>query len=189
MKHLFLACAAGALALAGCSAEDGASEPAGTASDSSTLATVIGQADGISTVASTLSDSGLSGVFDGAASYTVLAPNDAAFEAAVPEGTSLTGADGRPLAVAVVRQHIVPGYLSPDDIRKAIENADGGSVTMASYGGEDLTFTMDGETIMVAGPGGKSARLDGSASTASNGVVIPIDGVLVDIPAATTAAE
>ena len=41
-----------------------------------------------------------------------------------------------------------------------------------------LRFSKDGDTIVVTAPGGGTARLSGSETVASNGVLQPIDGVL-----------
>ena len=42
-----------------------------------------------------------------------------------------------------------------------------------------ITFTLDGETIVVTSADGVRARLTGDETAASNGVLHPIDGLLV----------
>ena len=171
------ALAATTLALAACSGEDA---PAGEAAEVSdeTLAAMVSDADGLSVVSETLGDAGLAQVFDGAAAYTLFAPQDAAFEALGDFGEDLRTDEQRPAMVAILRDHIVPGYLTPEDIGHAIEQADGGSVKMRTMGGHTLTFTRDGDTITVASEDGASASFAGDALRASNGVAIPLDGVL-----------
>ena len=73
------ALAATTLALAACSGEDATGEAAEVSNE--TLAALVSDADGLSVVSETLGDAGLAQVFDGAAVYTLFAPQDAAFEA------------------------------------------------------------------------------------------------------------
>ena len=179
--------ATAALALAGCSGEqDGsAAQPtarAAAAGDENLVAT-IGGADGFSVASETLKDAGLAQVFEGAAAYTVLLPNDAAFAKLGEAGKELRSAEERPALVAVLRDHIVPGYLTPDDIAKAIELDSDHSVAMRTMGGHMLTFTSDGGTIAVAGEDGSKAKFAGEALRASNGVAIPLDGMLKQVTA------
>ena len=142
-----------------------------------TLAQVVGDADNMSTVASALSDSGLDSVFDGPGAYTILAPNDAAFEALGDEAEALTGEEQRPILVAVLRSHILPGHLTPDAIQQAIKDS-GGVVKMRTLGKGTVTFSNGEEGLLVTGPDGAEASLAGEVHTASNGVLIPLDGLL-----------
>ena len=80
--------------------------------------------------------------------------------------------------VAVLRDHIVPGYLTPQDIAKAIEADDDGSIQMRTMGDHVLTFTGEGDAVTVTAEDGATARFAGEALLGSNGVAIPLDGVL-----------
>jgi uncharacterized surface protein with fasciclin (FAS1) repeats len=176
-NRALMALAAAVLALQGCSGEDAAEDATAEAS-TETLASLIMEADGLSTVAGAIGEAGLAQVFDGAASYTLLAPQDAAFEALGEAGEELRSAAQRPAMVAILRDHIVPGYLTPEDIANAIEAADDGSVEMRTMGGHVVTFTGDGETVTVTAEDGATARFAGDALRGSNGAAIPLDGVL-----------
>jgi uncharacterized surface protein with fasciclin (FAS1) repeats len=176
-NRALMALAAAVLALQGCSGEDAAEDATAEAS-TETLASLIMEADGLSTVAGVIGEAGLAQVFDGAASYTLLAPQDAAFEALGEAGEELRSAAQRPAMVAILRDHIVPGYLTPEDIANAIEAADDGSVEMRTMGGHVVTFTGDGETVTVTAEDGATARFAGDALRGSNGAAIPLDGVL-----------
>ena len=173
--------AAATLALGAC-AEDAAEEQAeqtGEAEPSGdTLAEALSGAEGLGTVSEALRDVGLTQVFDGAGSYTILAPSDEAFAALGETGEALTEPDQRAAMAAILRDHIVPGYLTPDDIRNAIELSGDDSVQMRTTGGHVLTFTADGDAITVTAEDGATARLSGEALRARNGVAIPLDGVL-----------
>lgn len=176
--------AAAMLALQGCSSES--TEDSGGAAEVSneTLASLVSEADDLSVVSGVLGDAGLSQVFDGAAAYTLFAPQDTAFDALGEAGGELRSPEQRAALVAILRDHIVPGYLTPEDIGNAIEQADDGSVEMRTMGDHTLTFTASGDTIAVTAEDGSSAKFVGTPLRASNGVAIPLDGVLVKVAAA-----
>ncbi len=142
-----------------------------------TLASAIAQAPDLSTVSSSLSEAGLAGVFDGPGSYTVLAPEDDAFAKLGEDADALTADENRALLVAVLRDHILPGHVTPQAIREAIEQ-NGGPVSMRTLGDGSVEFSLDGESIAVSGDEGMRGRLASKAVAASNGVVIPIDALL-----------
>jgi len=169
--------AASLLGLSACgSSSDDANDSTEVADES--LATMVAGADDFSTVAAALKDAGLSEVFDGAAPYTILAPTDAAFEQLGDAGKELTSAEMRPAMIAVLRDHILPGFLTRDDIAAAIAQADDGKVEMTTMGEGVLTFTDEDGTIIVTGSDGSSAHLLEGEMNARNGVLIPLDGVL-----------
>ena len=176
--HRALAClsALALLALPACSAEDD-TDPAGAEPSDDTLAEAISDAGDLSTVASALGETGLAQVFDGAGSYTLFAPDDAAFEALGEPGEALREPDQRAAMVAVLRDHIVAGYLTPEDIETALE-AQGGSVEVETMGDHTLTFSRSDGGVRVTSENGASAMLRGEALRAGNGVAIPLDGVL-----------
>lgn len=177
MNRALMVLAASALALQGCSGDDAAEGEAAEAS-TETLASLIMEADDLSTVSGVIGEAGLTEVFDGAASYTLLAPQDAAFDALGEAGEELRSPEERPAMVAILRDHIVPGSLTPGDVANAIEAADDGSVEMRTMGGHLVTFTGEGESITVTAEDGASARFADEALLGSNGVAIPLDGVL-----------
>ncbi|MXP10158.1 fasciclin domain-containing protein [Pseudoblastomonas halimionae] len=177
---------ASALALGGCSkAEDNSADETPTASPSGeTLSATISDIDGISTFNREIRDANLSSVFDGASPYTILAPTDEALEALGPSA-DIFGADADPAPViALMRNHIVTGHLRPQDLRAALEAAEDGTVRMSTVGSDPVTFAIDGNAIVARGADGTQVRLlVARASEASNGVVIPVDGVLRKLPA------
>ena len=158
--------------------DDNASTPAATTQEGNrTLAAAIGGAPGLTTVSTALSEAGLADVFDGPGSYTVLAPDDDAFAKLGQGSDSLTDPAHRAELVAVLRGHILPGHLTPDAIRKAIADKKG-PVTMRNLADGTVTFAADGDTITATGSDGAKATIDGDALIASNGVVLPLDGLV-----------
>lgn len=175
--------AALALSLASCGNDAGEATAAGAEPGDETLAEVLADAGTLSTAAGAFEETGLVGVLEGEASYTVLAPSDAAFEALGADARdALQGEEQGALMAAILREHMLPGALTPEAIREAL-NANDGTVEVASFGAGTLSFRSDGNDIVVSNEAGQSARLTGEAVAGSNGVVIPIDAVLVD-PAA-----
>jgi uncharacterized surface protein with fasciclin (FAS1) repeats len=177
---LAIAAAIALVPLAGCSkgsdkADAGRAATASPASD--TLAAALSKQDNLSTLSGALKDTGLSQVFDDSGSYTIFAPNNTAFAKLGDAGKALRQPDHKAILTAVLRDHIVPGYLTPDDIGTAID-AQGGRVKVQTMGNHKLTFTREGDGYHVAGEDGSTALIAGDAVTASDGVAIPLDGVL-----------
>jgi len=175
---------AGVLLLAACADND--SKEAGAEPSSKTLAALVAQADDLSVVSAALKDTGLAQVFDGVAAYTLLAPRDAAFASLGEAGETLRSPEQRPAMVAVLRDHIVPGYLTPADIAKAIEADEDGKVAMKTMAGHTLTFASSDGTVTATGEDGATVRFAGDALLAGNGVAIPTDGLTINV---TSTAE
>jgi uncharacterized surface protein with fasciclin (FAS1) repeats len=184
--------AAAALAILSPLAACSQSEPATEAGDSApaaanrTLAATIGSASDLTTLSGALSEAGLADVFDGPGSYTILAPDDGAFGSLKRETPALEDDAHRAELVAVLRGHILPGHLTPDAIRKAIDDRKG-PVTMTTLDDGEVTFSKSGNTITVTGADGSKATIDGEALVASNGVVLMVDRLLKKPEAAPAA--
>lgn len=119
---------------------------------------------------------GLSQAFDGTAAYTVLAPGNDALERLEAE-IGLNGEGRRAVLAAILREHVLPGTLTPADIEKAIA-AQHGEVTVRTMGPGLLRFSMNGDRLTVTNENGLAAEVTGAPILVSNGVVIPIDRVL-----------
>ncbi|GAA0639756.1 fasciclin domain-containing protein [Brevundimonas lenta] len=173
-----------ALTLVACSGgDDGKTAGAEAARPSSENLAVALKGEGdLDTLESVTTNSGLASVLEGVGPYTVFAPTNAAFTA----GGDLTGEAAKAEAAALLRAHIVPGALTRQDIRAAIDRAGAGGAKMRTMADGMLTFTRDGETIVVTGPDGATARLTGDEELASNGVLQPLDGVLLKPAAPAT---
>ena len=179
-RGILAACAtAGLLATAACTeAEPVANEETNeTEPGSSSVASLIAGAEDLSQVEALVEQAGLSNTFDGTPNYTVFAPTDAAFEAL---GEQFAGEEARPALIAVLREHVVPGYLTPDDITGAIE-ANGGPIEMQTMGEGTLTFAMEGDALTVMATGDEDASAVDGALLGSNGVVIPVRAVLKEL--------
>ena len=164
---------------AGCTVAEDENPDTATKDDGTlTLAAALAADDTLGTLRDALGKSELSAVLEGPASYTLLAPNDTAFEALGEEGGALLAEEQRPMLVAILRDHLLPGHLTPEAIGEAIDKK-GGPVTMATLGDGAVTFARSGDTITATMGDSNTAGVSGTAIAANNGVVIPIDTVLL----------
>ena len=151
---------------------------ADTDQSTQTVASALGAIPDLASFNAALSSAQIGSIFDGPGSYTVLAPNDEAFAALGEDGAALMDEPQRPVLIGVLRNHILPGHLTMDDIAAAID-ARGGTVTMTTLGQGSVEFTRDGSGITVSNDTGATARLGATSTAATNGVIIPLDTVLV----------
>ncbi|RYG07860.1 MAG: fasciclin domain-containing protein [Caulobacteraceae bacterium] len=162
------------LALAACQGKETAPSPSGETpaarpSDKSVGASVDGRLKDL------VQTSGLSSVLDGVGPYTIFAPSDAALQTLGDLGKDdATRAQG----VALLRAHIVPGYMTRADISAAAQRAGADGARLVTMAGDILTIKADGNGLVVSTADGSVARLTREETLASNGVVQPIDGLL-----------
>lgn len=178
-RFLVVAAAASFAVLPACSQQDAGDSPRAATSDASlgtVAATIAGLADHRQ-LATALTDTQLAPVFDGKVDYTLLAPSDAAFDALGDKGDALSRKDQRPLMIAVLRGHVLPGQVTPQAIEKAIDRKDG-PVEMRTMAGGTVRFAKTDEGLTVSN-GSETATIASAAKTASNGAVLPIDKVLL----------
>ena len=171
-----------AVSLQGCSKqakqEEAAKAGAAAPASEKNLVDAVGKQADLTTVAAALKSTGLTGVFSNAGSYTLLAPTNAAFAKLGDKAGALTRPDERAALTAVLRDHLVPGYLTRDDIAKAIAANGGKAVRMRSLGNGELSFTKTGEAITVSSPDGTSGALTSNAVLAGPSIALPVDTVL-----------
>jgi len=182
-KVLTAAATVSLLSLGACSASDEDTADLTTQENmSETVAELLGGESDLSTLATEIGAAGLSAMLDGQASYTLLAPTNAAFASIEGGEAMMSDPENGALIAAILREHILPGALTPEAIRQAATD-NGGAVTMRTFGSGVVSFAVDGEAITMSIDGGKPAAMAGGAMVGSNGVVIPIDNVLVAPPA------
>lgn len=182
--------AAAALLAAACQQEGGGNEAAeinGAAADArpagkgeqpktNMLQALEGSADH-KTFANAVRTAGLTETLSGAQPYTLFAPTESAFQA-VPGGTgAMLAPEAKGQLVALLTGHIVPGAVTAADLGAAIERGKG-KAELATVGGSNLSFSRDGDSIVVTDAAGGKARVTRADRLASNGVVHHVDGVL-----------
>ena len=176
-----LTCIATIALLGACSNDqEPAVAEASSAPSTQTLAASLSSAPGYAILGRALEDTGLSAVFDGNASYTLIAPSDDAFGKLGDAGKVLQEPEQRAALASILRGHVIPGYMAPDDIDRAIAAAGGKPVKMPTMGRGPVTFSRSGEDLVITDESGATSRVNGRAVLAGNGVAIPVDTVLVD---------
>ena len=117
------------------------------------------------TLAALLETAGLADVLKGQDPYTIFAPTDDAFAQISPESLDALKKDPQKLA-ALLKYHVVKGALKPSDMATLTE-----------------TNTLDGAPISItvndSGTTVNGVKVGESGSESSNGVIYPIDSVLV----------
>jgi uncharacterized surface protein with fasciclin (FAS1) repeats len=179
--------AAAALTLAACSSssDEATSEPTVAASEEAaaeemaeesgdmadepaaagTIVDVASSTDGFSTVVAAVQADGLVDTLKGEGTFTVFAPNDAAF-AALPAGLvdALLLPENKDALTKILTYHVVPGTVMAADV------TDG---DVATVEGQNVTLsTADGVTV-------NGAKVIQADVVASNGVIHVIDSVIV----------
>jgi len=164
---------------AGSSANGASASTSATATPAdTTLGAALGKTAQFSTVAAAVKDTGLEGVMDGRASYTLFAPTNTAFDALGDKGAALRQPEQRAALAALLREHIVPGMLTRADLDAALARAGSKPLKLRSMGKGTLSLSKEGDAIVVSGTDGSKAKLTGDATSAKNGAALGIDGVL-----------
>lgn len=120
---------------------------------------------------------GLDQTLAGPGPYTVLVPDDAAFDKA-PAGTFDTKPENRAQLTGVLTNMILPGTVLAADIGKAID-AGKGKAVLATMGGGTVTATKEGGKTVLTDAGGNKAAITKGDDQFSNGVVHHVDAVLM----------
>jgi uncharacterized surface protein with fasciclin (FAS1) repeats len=190
MNHvkIGIAAAAAAILLAGCNrAVDTGNESANAASapanavepGSQTIAAALAGDGDLSRLNEIAGSAGLGELLGGTGPFTIFAPDNGAFAALGTErADALKGEAMRPQAIALLRAHIVPGVVSRRDLEAALQRNGTQPTRMRTMAGGQLTFTRDGDAIVVTGEGGGRGRLV-EETLASNGAIERVDGLLV----------
>jgi uncharacterized surface protein with fasciclin (FAS1) repeats len=180
MKTALSACTAAlALTLTGCgdsqkSAQNGA---VANSQEAENGFAKLEDTQGLSTAARLLKSAELDRLLKGRGSYTIFAPSDEAF-AALPDDQrkALEQEDGRPQLIALLRQHMTPGYLTAQDIAKAVDAAKG-KTELASLGAAPIALRKQGNTILIGTSDG-AAHIVGEPVALGNSIAYRIDRIL-----------
>jgi uncharacterized surface protein with fasciclin (FAS1) repeats len=144
------------------------------------LGEALAQSGDHSSFVAALESAGLAETLRGAGPYTLLAPTNAAF-AALPEDAraQLMQPANRARLTALLSYHIVPGTVTVEDLRRAIDRGQGGRAELATLSGETVALSRDGDAIVIADAAGGRARMVGAEAIQANGVIHGVDAVLM----------
>lgn len=144
---------------------------------SATFSEALANNTDLSTSAKLINASQLGTAIDGKGSYTVFLPvNDAWTSLSSPEREAIENEENKPQLIAVLRQHIAPGYVLAADLERGLSEKDG-SLTLTTMGAMPLTVRRDGEAIKLGG-GTNAPRIIGEPIVAGNDVIYRIDGLI-----------
>jgi uncharacterized surface protein with fasciclin (FAS1) repeats len=131
------------------------------------------------TLVAAVKAAGLVETLQGKGPFTVFAPVNAAFKE-LPEGTveTLLKPENKDKLTAVLTYHVIPGRLTYGALERNIKEG-GGKATVKTAQGSTLTFSMNGDNIIVEDAKGGIANLTIANVMQSNGVIHVIDRVLL----------
>lgn len=148
-----------------------------TSASSETFSGALGNNADLSTSAKLIDSAQLGTAIDGEGSYTVFLPTNKAWESLdTAERQTIESEESRPQLIAVLRQHIAPGYVLAADLERGLSKKDG-SVTLSTMGAMPITLHRDGKTIML-GQGNDVPRIVGFPIVAGNDVIYRIDRLI-----------
>ena len=131
------------------------------------------------TLVAAVKAAGLVETLSGPGPFTVFAPTNAAF-AKLPAGTvdTLVKPESKATLTGILTYHVVAGAMTAANLSKAIADG-GGSATLKTVAGGNLTATEAGGVITLTdAKGGKSIVTQGDVIQ-SNGVIHVVDTVLM----------
>ncbi len=151
-------------------AEEPAAEDGDEMAETGTIVDVAVEAGSFTTLVAAVEAAGLVETLSGDDEFTVFAPTDEAFEAALAD-LGITAdellADTETLT-AILTYHVVPGEV----LAETVVTLDGQEVETVN--GAPVQISVDGETVMV-----NDATVTAVDVDASNGVIHVIDAVLI----------
>ena len=169
-----------AVAVSGCQKSESDDAQNGSVKATASSATFTGALrnnEDLSISAKLIDTAQLGTALDGEGSYTVFLPvNDAWESLDATERNAIEAKENKPQLIAVLRQHIAPGYVLAADLERGLSEKDG-SVTLNTMGAMPVTLRRDGETIML-GEGTAAPRIVGVPIVAGNDVIYRIDRLI-----------
>ncbi len=131
------------------------------------------------TLVAAVKAAGLVETLQSAGPFTVFAPTNKAFDK-LPKGTveTLLKAENLKMLQTVLTYHVVAGKLSAADLVAKIK-AGGGTATVTTVAGANLTLTMKGKKVQIMDTSGGKAFVTIADVNQSNGVIHVVNGVLV----------
>jgi uncharacterized surface protein with fasciclin (FAS1) repeats len=111
--------------------------------------------------------------------FTVFAPTNDAFEK-LPEGTvpTLVKPENKEKLTGILTYHVISGEFMAADVVNAINDNDG-SFTIPTVQGEELTATLEGESVILTDANGNKSTVVMADVDASNGVIHAVDTVVM----------
>ncbi len=150
-----------------------AATPAGT----TTIAAAIAASPDHKTLLRLVQAAKLEATLAGPGPFTVFAPTDAAF-ALLPAGTidTLLAPANVASLTTILKNHVVAGTMSSDQIRAAI-TAGGGKATLTTLSGQAVTASLDNQAILLTDAVGNKSYVQKPDLKQTNGVIHSTNGI------------
>lgn len=149
----------------------------GSGSDGTVLTSAINGTPELSISSKLIGAAQLGTALDGQGSYTVFLPVDDAWKAVeATDRAAIESEENRPQLVALLRQHIAPGYVVAADLDKGLSNKNG-TVTLTTMGAAPIALHRDGDNITL-GQGKDAPKIVGTPIVAGNDVIYRIDRLI-----------
>ncbi|GAA4643115.1 fasciclin domain-containing protein [Pontixanthobacter gangjinensis] len=131
------------------------------------------------TLVAAVKAAGLADTLSGPGPFTIFAPTDTAF-AKLPEGTvaTLVKPENKGTLTGILTYHAVAGNVSAADLIGLIQ-AGGGSATLSTLSGGELTARLSGDTVVITDAAGRATAVTQADVKVSNGVIHVTDGVFL----------
>ena len=129
------------------------------------------------TLVAAVQAAGLADTLSGAGPFTVFAPTNSAFDK-LPAGTvdTLLRPENRAQLANILTYHVVSGRVTASDLMDMIR-AGGGSATLRTVAGGNLTARMSGNSVILVDAAGGTATVTKADVMQSNGVIHVTDTV------------
>jgi len=153
---------------------DAASAPADR-----TIAVNVATAPGLSMTAAALAAGGLAAELTNPGLMTLLAPSDAAWRRLAPGAAdALLRPENRVLLDRVLRQHLLRGRVTSDELRARVRDG-GGRAELSAVGGTLVVTLAPGGALRLTDGQGSAAYLEVTDLPQANGMLHVVNGVLV----------
>ena len=131
------------------------------------------------TLVAAVKAAGLVDTLEGAGPFTVFAPTNEAF-AKLPAGTvdNLVKPENKDALSKILTYHVVAGRVTASDLKKQIR-AGGGTATLKTVNGENLTAMITGGKVQIKDEKGNVSTVTIPNVYQSNGVIHVIDTVMM----------
>lgn len=131
------------------------------------------------TLVAAVQAAGLVDTLSGSGPFTIFAPTDTAF-AKLPEGTvaTLVKPENKGTLTGILTYHAVAGEVKAADL-VALINKHGGSATVKTLSGGELTARLSGDTVVITDAAGRASAVTQTDVQTSNGVIQVTDGVFL----------
>ncbi|MDT7830335.1 fasciclin domain-containing protein [Pricia sp. S334] len=147
--------------------------------DTPTIVGVASGNDDFSTLVAAVKAADLVETLSSDGPFTVFAPTNSAF-GALPDGTveTLLKPENKQKLTSILTYHVVSGKVMAADVVKAIKD-NNGKYMVDTVQGNKLTFSLDGQNVVLTDAKGGTATVAMADVDASNGVIHAIDSVVM----------